>query len=315
MTTAQETPPAPEASKPSWFRMLLADPLAFIAAIVLLIVAFVAVFGRSIAGETATNGDLALSRLAPFSTDHGWQYFLGGDLLGRSLLGRLMVATQTTMSVSIPVVIISLVIGASVGMWAGYHRGWRETVAMRVADVVLSFPSLLMAVVVLYIFSPSIASIIAILAVTRIPIYLRTARAESAELQSRLFVDAARTFGTPSGAIIRRHIVPIVLPTLLTVATLDFCYVMLAESSLSFLGIGVQPPDVSWGLMVAQGRDQLRTQWWLSVLPGLAIVITTVSANLLASWARIASDPGQRWRLTTPRRRRAARPTIVLEKA
>ncbi|WP_051797225.1 ABC transporter permease [Catenuloplanes japonicus] len=311
MTSPADTEEA--ATKPNYLKMLLADPLAFIAAIVLLVVAFIAVFGRQLAGPTATQGDLALSRLAPFSTDHGWQYFLGGDLLGRSLLGRLMVATQTTMSVSVPVVLISLVIGASVGMWAGYHRGWRETLAMRIADVVLSFPSLLMAVVVLYIFSPSIASIIAILAVTRIPVYLRTARAESAELQSRVFVDAARTFGTPSGAIIRRHIFPIVLPTLLTVATLDFCYVMLAESSLSFLGIGVQPPDVSWGLMVAQGRDQLRTQWWLSVLPGLAIVITTVSANLLASWVRLATDPGQRWRLTTPRRRRRRRAVPVLE--
>lgn len=299
--------------KPHWFRMLLADPAAFLAAIVLLVVAFVAVFGEKLAGPSATQGDLALSRLAPFGTEHGWQYFLGGDLLGRSLLGRLMVATGTTMSVAVPVVLISLLIGAAVGLWAGYHRGWRETVAMRIADVVLSFPSLLLAVVVLYIFSPSIASIIAILAVTRIPVYLRTARAESAELQTRLFVDAARTFGTPSGAIIRRHLLPIVLPTLLTVATLDFCYVMLAESSLSFLGIGVQPPDVSWGLMVAQGRDQLRTQWWLSVLPGLAIVITTVSANLLASWVRLATDPAQRWRLTTPRRRRrrAVRPTVL----
>jgi peptide/nickel transport system permease protein len=91
-----------------------------------------------------------------------------------------------------------------------------------------------------------------------------------------------------------------VLPTLLTVATLDFCYVMLAESSLSFLGIGIQPPDVSWGLMVSQGRTYLHTAWWLSFFPGVAIVITTVSATILAAWARIAGDPSQRWRLTVP---------------
>ena len=96
---------------------------------------------------------------------------------------------------------------------------------------------------------------------------------------------------------------PIVLPTLLTVATLDFCYVMLAESSLSFLGIGIQPPDISWGLMVSQGRTYLHTAWWLSFFPGLAIVITTVSATILAAWARIATDPGQRWRLTVPQKR------------
>ncbi len=188
-------------------------------------------------------------------------------------------------------------------MWAGYYRGWRETIAMRVADVIMSFPSLLLAVVVLYVFSPSAANIVLVLAITRIPVYLRTARAESAELQSRLFVDAARTFGAGAGSIIWRHVLPVVLPTLLTVATLDFCYVMLAESSLSFLGIGIQPPDISWGLMVSQGRTYLHTAWWLSFFPGVAIVITTVSATILAAWARIATDPAQRWRLTVPQKR------------
>lgn len=94
------------------------------------------------------------------------------------------------------------------------------------------------------------------------------------------------------------------LPTLLTVAAVDFCFVMLTESSLSFLGIGIQPPDVSWGLMVAQGRQELQTAWWTAVFPGLAIIITTVSATMLAAWARIAGDPGQRWRLTVPKRKR-----------
>lgn len=229
---------------------------------------------------------------------------LGTDPLGRSMFARLVVACQTTLMVSVPAVLISCIIGAAIGMWAGYHRGWRETLAMRVADVIMSFPSLLLAVVILYVFSPSAANIVAVLAITRIPIYLRTARAESAELSTRVFVDAARTFGAGSGRIVRGHVLPILLPTLLTVATLDFCYVMLAESSLSFLGIGIQPPEVSWGLMVSQGRTYLQTAWWLSFFPGLAIVITTVSATILAAWARIATDPGQRWRLTTPNARK-----------
>jgi peptide/nickel transport system permease protein len=172
-----------------------------------------------------------------------------------------------------------------------------------------------MAVVVLYVFSPSASMIVLVLAITRIPIYLRTARAESAELQSRTFVDAARTFGTRPTSIIRRHVFPIVLPTLLTVATLDFCYVMLAESSLSFLGIGIQPPGVSWGLMVSQGREYLQTSWWLSFFPGLAIVVTAVASTVLASWVRIATDPAQRWRLTLPRRsgRRRVRRAPITE--
>ncbi|WP_419232854.1 ABC transporter permease [Gordonia sp. CPCC 205515] len=290
--------------QPSMWRLLLRDKFATVAAAILTIVLLVAVFGPWLVGDAATDQNLDESNLPPFNLDTGWMNILGTDPLGRSMLARLIVACQTTLLVSIPAVVISCIIGSAIGMWAGYHRGWRETTAMRIADVIMSFPSLLLAVVILYVFSPSAANIVAVLAITRIPIYLRTARAESAELQSRVFVDAARTFGASSGAILRGHVLPILLPTLLTVATLDFCYVMLAESSLSFLGIGIQPPEISWGLMVSQGRTYLQTAWWLSFFPGLAIVVTTVSATLLAAWARIATDPGQRWRLTTPNARK-----------
>jgi peptide/nickel transport system permease protein len=287
----------------TWYRLLINDRVAAVAAAVLGLVFLTAVFGPVLVGELATRIDLDNSNQAPFTLTHGWANVLGTDPLGRSMLARLIVASRTTLSVAIPAVVLSAVVGSAIGMWAGYYRGWRETVAMRIADVIMSFPSLLLAVVVLYVFSPSAANIVMVLAITRIPVYLRTARAESAELQSRLFVDAARTFGAGATAIITRHVLPIVLPTLLTVATLDFCYVMLAESSLSFLGVGIQPPDVSWGLMVSQGRTYLHTAWWLSFFPGLAIVVTTVSATILAAWARIATDPGQRWRLTVPQKR------------
>lgn len=297
------TKKVPAGQLPLW-RLLFRDKFAAVAAGILTLVLLTAVFGPWLVGDAATDQNLDESNLPPFNLDTGWMNILGTDPLGRSMLARLIVACQTTLMVSLPAVIISCVVGSAIGMWAGYHRGWRETTAMRIADVIMSFPSLLLAVVILYVFSPSAANIIAVLAITRIPIYLRTARAESAELQSRVFVDAARTFGASSGAILRGHVLPILLPTLLTVATLDFCYVMLAESSLSFLGIGIQPPDISWGLMVSQGRTYLQTAWWLSFLPGLAIVITTVSATMLAAWARIATDPGQRWRLTTPNARK-----------
>lgn len=298
-----ETAPARKRGRSQWVRLLINDRVAALAAVVLGLVFLTALIGPLLMGDLATRIDLDNSNQAPFTLGHGWANILGTDPLGRSMLARLVVASRTTLSVAIPAVVISAVVGSIVGMWAGYHRGWRETVAMRIADVIMSFPSLLLAVVVLYVFSPSAANIVLVLAITRIPVYLRTARAESAELQSRLFVDAARTFGAGASSIIMRHVVPIVLPTLLTVATLDFCYVMLAESSLSFLGIGIQPPDVSWGLMVAQGRTYLNTAWWLSFFPGLAIVITTVSATILAAWARIATDPAQRWRLTVPQKR------------
>ncbi|SFC59205.1 peptide/nickel transport system permease protein [Nocardioides terrae] len=300
------TPP-PRSGRLSMWRLLLRDRMATVALVVLVLIVLSTVGGSLILGDKSNDQDLARGAIAPFSLDHGWLYVLGSDKLGRSMIARMVVGGRTTLAVAVPAVLISLVIGSLIGMWAGYHRGWRETVAMRVADVIMSFPSLLMAVVVLYVFSPSASMIVVVLAITRIPIYLRTARAESAELQSRTFVDAARTFGTRPTAIIRRHVFPIVLPTLLTVATLDFCYVMLAESSLSFLGIGIQPPGVSWGLMVSQGRQYLQTAWWLSFFPGLAIVVTAVCSTLLASWVRIATDPSQRWRLTVPRKAAARR--------
>ncbi|GAA1749232.1 ABC transporter permease [Streptomonospora arabica] len=303
-----EAPPAPQ--PPRLFALLLKDRFACLAALVLVAVAAGAAIGPFLLGELATEQNLRSTSLPPFTLENGWPFVLGSDSLGRSVAARLVVAARTTLLVAVPAVALSLTLGSVWGMWAGYHRGWRESVSMRIADVILSFPSLLLAVVVLYVFSPSIANLVLIIAIARLPVYVRTARAESAELQSRLFVDAARTFGAGSGDIIRRHVAPTVLPTLLTVATLDFCFVILTESSLSFLGIGIQPPDLSWGLMVAQGRQELQTAWWTAVFPGLAIVITTISATTLASWARLATDPAQRWRLTVPRgRRRAEAPT------
>jgi peptide/nickel transport system permease protein len=312
---ASQGAPNPHSSKISMWRLLLRDKVACLAVLILSLIALVAIFGPLLVGSKANDQHLSMGATPPFSLSHGWLYVLGTDSLGRSMVARMVVGGRTTLAVALPAVLISMVVGSLIGMWSGYHRGWRETVAMRIADVILSFPSLLMAVVVLYVFSPSAANIVLVLAITRIPIYLRTARAESAELQGRTFVDAARTFGTGANAIIRRHVFPIVLPTLLTVATLDFCYVMLAESSLSFLGIGIQPPGVSWGLMVAQGRTYLQTAWWLSFFPGLAIVITAVSSTVLASWVRIATDPSQRWRLTVPRRagRRRGRSVPIVE--
>ncbi|MFF5090219.1 dipeptide/oligopeptide/nickel ABC transporter permease/ATP-binding protein [Streptomyces niveus] len=307
--TVTADPPAgttthtPGTRPPRWWTLLGKDRVAAVAAVLLGLVFLTALFGPLLIGDRAARQDLAAS-LRPPSLDHGFYGLLGTDVLGRSVLARLIEAAATTLSVALPAVVCSLVIGAAIGMWASYRGGWRENAAMRVADVILSFPSLLLAVVVLYVFAPSATNIVLILALARIPVYLRTARAEGAELRSRLFVDAARTFGAGTWPTIYRHILPIAMPTLLTVATLDFCFVMLTESSLSFLGIGIQPPEISWGLMVAQGRQYLQTAWWIAVLPGLAIVLTTVSATVLAAWVRLATDPAQRWRLTLPRKKR-----------
>jgi peptide/nickel transport system permease protein len=213
------------------------------------------------------------------------------------MLARIIFASRITLLIACGAVVLSMVVGTVLGLIAGLRGGWIGNIILRLGDLVMSFPSLLLALVMIYILSPHPTNVIAVLALSRVPVYLRTVRAEVMEIRGRMFVLAARTLGSSQTRLILRHILPIVLPTLTTIATLDFAYMMLTEASLSFLGLGVQAPNVSWGLMVAEGRNYLVSAWWLSFWPGLAIMLTTLSLNLLSNWVRIAVDPLQRWRL------------------
>ena len=278
-------------------RMLWADKFALCAVIFLLVVVLMALFGPALMGDLATRQNLRGRNAPPFDLSRGWVWFMGADALGRPLLARIVVAAQNTMLVAAGAVLGSAVIGTTLGLVAGYAGKRTGEVIMRLADIIMSFPSLLLAVVVLYILGPSVSNLIIVLAITRIPVYLRTTRAEVLEIRERMFVQAALVMGAPTQRILFRHILPVVIPTLTTLATLDFAFVMLAESSLSFLGIGIQPPEITWGLMIAQGKQYLTNAWWLSFWPGLAIILTTLSLNLLSNWLRIALDPAQRWRL------------------
>jgi peptide/nickel transport system permease protein len=278
-------------------RMLWADKFAFCAAIFLTIIVILAIIGPSWLGDLATKVALRGRNAAPFDWSLGWVWWMGADSLGRPLLARIIVATQNTMMVAAGAVLISAVIGTVLGLIAGFASPRVNQVIMRLADVIMSFPSLLIAVIVLYVLGSSILNLMLVLSITRIPVYLRTTRAEVLEIRERMFVQAARVMGASGKRIVFRHILPVVLPTLTTLATLDFAYVMLAESALSFLGIGIQPPEITWGLMISQGRQYLINAWWLSFWPGLAIILTTMSLNLLSNWLRIALDPVQRWRL------------------
>lgn len=278
-------------------RMLLADKFALCAAIFLLFILILVIIGPSWLGDLATKQNLRGRNAAPFDWERGWVWWMGADALGRPLLARIIVATQNTLMVAAGAVVLSAVVGTVLGLVAGFSSPRVNQVIMRLADVIMSFPSLLIAVIVLYILGPSILNLMLVLSITRIPVYLRTTRAEVLEIRERMFVQAARVMGASSKRILFRHIFPVVLPTLTTLATLDFAYVMLAESALSFLGIGIQPPEITWGLMISQGRQYLTNAWWLSFWPGLAIILTTMSLNLLSNWLRIALDPVQRWRL------------------
>lgn len=295
------TAETPVTAEPSFltrmWRMLLADKFALCAVIFLLILLVFAIIGPSWLGELATKQNLRGRNLPPFEWAREWYFWMGADALGRPLLARIIVAAQNTLMVAAGAVLLSSVAGTVLGLVAGFSSPRVGQIIMRLADVIMSFPSLLIAVIVLYLLGSSILNLMLVLAITRIPVYIRTTRAEVLEVRERMFVQAARVMGASNKRILFRHILPVVLPTLTTLATLDFAYVMLAESALSFLGIGIQPPDITWGLMISQGRQYLTNAWWLSFWPGLAIILTTMSLNLLSNWLRIALDPVQRWRL------------------
>ncbi|MBB3937385.1 ABC transporter permease [Aureimonas phyllosphaerae] len=302
ITTTLDRPASRTARLGTWAAWLRRDKLAFAAVLFLLVLAVAAVLSPFLLDAAATRPGLRQRNLAPFTLDAGWLYVLGADTLGRPMLARLLVGAGTTLGIAAAAVLGSMVLGGCLGLVAGYSRRWFAQGIMRVADVIMSFPSLLLALIVLYLLGPSVTNLIIVLAVTRVPIYLRTTRAEVLELRERMFVQAARSMGAGHGRILFRHIAPLTIPTLVTIGAIDFAAVILAESALSFLGLGIQPPAFTWGAMVATGRGYLQTAWWIAFWPGLLIMLTTLSLNIVASWARVASDPHQRWRLQSLRR-------------
>lgn len=290
-------PTAVRAVRPGILNVLWRDKLAALAALFLFVVLVCVVAGPLWLADEARAMNLMGRNTLPFSLDKGWLYVLGADNLGRSVLARIIVASRNTILIAGAAVLSALVLGSILGLIAGYRGGWLSVIILRVADAIMSFPSLLLAVVVLFIFDAGVFNVLIVLAISRIPIFVRTVRAEVLELKERQFVSAARAMGASLPRILLFHIAPMIGPTLLTLGALEMAFIMLVESSLSFLGIGIQPPDISWGLMVSDGRNYVSTAWWVSFWPGLAIMSVTMSLNILANWVRVAADPMQRWRL------------------
>jgi len=282
--------------KPAYWHFLVRDPLVLLALCWLIYLLFAAVFGPMILGDIAVKMDLKLRNTPPGSIETGWWNILGTDSLGRSMLARCIVATRNTIGISLTAATVALLIGATIGLFAGYIGRWPGKIIMQISDVIQSFPSMLMAMIVLYMLEPKPANLVIVLAFTRLPVYIRVARAEVLELRERLFVDAARVLGSSTIRIIFRHITPMVIPIIVNILTVDFALVMLSESGLSFLGIGIQPPQITWGLMVAHGRNYLELAWWQAFFPGLMVMLSTLSINVMASWVRRVRDPLQRWR-------------------
>jgi peptide/nickel transport system permease protein len=270
-------------------RALLADPLALAGVAIITLLVVLAVFGPWIApypGQGEGESDVAARMLAP-SLAHPF----GTDGLGRDMLSRVIIGARPALAVSLLVVGLAMLIGVPLGALAGYRRGRVDALIMRVTDLFLAFPPLLLAMAIVAALGPGLDHAALALAISWWPWYARLARGTATSLRERSFVEAARSIGVSELTILRRHIVPNSLTPILVQATIDIGTVILAAGSLAFLGLGASPPTPDWGLMVAEGRTYILDQWWLSAFPGLAIFGAVLAFNLVGDLLLDLLDP------------------------
>ena len=267
-------------------RMARQNKLAAFSAVLIALVLLLAVFAPLVAPYGETEQDV-LARLQPPSAAH----WFGTDELGRDVLSRILYGSRLSLAIGILPSVISLVIGIVLGLLAGYFGGWADYVIMRLADVMLSVPSLLLAMVVMYTLGSSTVNLFVALSMVGWASVARVVRSQTLSLKESEYVEAAQSIGVSRFNIMRRHILPNCVPSLIVLFTLNVPAAILSESSLSFLGIGAQPPAASWGLMVNQSKQFLFTQPWLALAPCVAIMVVVLAFNFLGDGLRDVLDP------------------------
>ncbi|GGM02794.1 peptide ABC transporter permease [Pseudooceanicola nanhaiensis] len=236
-----------------------------------------------------------LGRLKPPGTEaRGTYYLLGSDELGRDLLSRVIYGARVSLSVAVLSVILSGAVGITLGMLAGYRGGWVEVVVMRLVDIFLSIPAILLAIIMVAVLGPGFVNVVLVLALTRWPRYARVAYGQTLAVSNQPYVRLAKAMGAGPFRVLFLHILPNILAPLAVVATLEFGLMVLFEAGLSFLGLGVQPPTASWGAMLSVGRNYVSTAWWIATFPGLCLFLLVLSVNLIGDRLSAYLNPKSR---------------------
>jgi peptide/nickel transport system permease protein len=270
-------------------RPLLRRPAARPALFILAVMCVFAVGGSSLAPYGANEVDTNVLLAGP-----SWKHWFGTDELGRDVLSRVLIAVRSSLEISAVCVVIALVVGVTLGLVAGYYPKGIDTVIMRCMDVIFAFPALLLAVALVAVLSPGVKSAMIAIAIVYIPIFARITRAGVLSVRETTYVRASISIGSSDQYIITHNILPNVMSPIIVQTSLSFGFAILAEAGLSFLGLGVQPPEPSWGGMVYEGSSFLPQAWWLSLFPGLAILFAALAFNLLGDALRDVLEPGSR---------------------
>ncbi|OMC39872.1 ABC transporter permease [Mycobacterium sp. GA-1841] len=272
----------------SW-RLLLANPVTAVSAAVLLIVAVVALTSSWIAPYGINDIDVPTALQGP-SPEH----WFGTDELGRDVFSRVLVAIAASLRVAVVSVLLAAVAGVLIGVIAGYRGGWIDTVVMRIVDVMFAFPVLLLALAIVAILGPGVTTTMLAIGIVYIPIFARVARASALGVRVEPFVAVSRSMGTGDGYILARHILPNIAGPLIVQLSLSLAFAILAEAALSFLGLGIQPPQPSLGRMIFDAQGFVTLAWWMAVFPGAAIFVMVLAFNLFGDGLRDVLDPKQR---------------------
>lgn len=271
-------------------RFLRSYPYVVIGALLFSLVTSAAIFPHLFAVQGPLQTNFSLAFMPPLTRGETTFHLLGTDYIGRDVYSRVIYGTRSSMIVTFAVVFLSGILGSLIGFISGHFGGKLDSVLMRLVDIQLSFPPLLLALTVMAIVGPGIVNVIIVLWFTGWPVYARLVRAEAKRINEREFILAARMAGASPWRIIFKHIFPNARSTIIVIATIHFARVLIVESSLSFLGLGVLPPNPSWGMMLSDGRNYLINAWWIATFPGIAILLVALSVNLIGEGIRDLMD-------------------------